>query len=674
MSVLKIKDNNEWAAIPSIKGDTGDAAGFGTATATVDTGVGTPSCDVTLSGDDTAKNFAFAFHNLMYDDSDLQSDFADLEGDFNTLQAQFDTAIAAVSVDDELHDIRVGDDGVTYASAGAAVRGQFHDVKSDLGNVVKPLMFTETVGYYFAEDGTLVADSSAMACAYTSKIRVYQGNSVTWKLGKYTYRHYLWGAYMLYDKNENVIGERNSLVNTSSEVDTASGVIELPTGAYYIAFCYRTFGENEKFKASTFVGIDRLENISEYFSYDMSNGVEGWIRHGTGQFNWSSATTTYVFSRKNISKLKAFIRSDNTVIDGVAFFSGDGISESTYMGSSVAWKGNYPNGTWYDVEVPSGCQTIAVTSANATSTFTPQILFKTVELLSVTDAKYLDTTALDEVKAEIRSHNIQPTKIGWNYIYHFGMSGVAYRDAPVIIPSQSIFDIHNAVNLGFKCIEANLHKTSDGKYVVTHGQDGALGHDFDDLNGNDAYGIVIANTSFSDLRSKYVYRSSVPAYRVQITSLEEFLAECKRCNLLVMLQYVDDVSLEIARGIMGDNMLFTYNAPRSSFDGMILEYLSYGSKENIISRCEAVGSPYIYSMANPQDFTDEQMLDIVKTVHEKGCFVASAYQDSTSMSRLFGLGFDFFALEDDLQPDIILKGKKFICHQDGSVTWESAPL
>ena len=46
------------------KGDTGDAAGFGSVLATVDAYVGTPSVSVTSSGEDTAKNFTFEFHNL----------------------------------------------------------------------------------------------------------------------------------------------------------------------------------------------------------------------------------------------------------------------------------------------------------------------------------------------------------------------------------------------------------------------------------------------------------------------------------------------------------------------------------------------------------------------------------------------------------------------------------
>ena len=45
-------------------GEDGDPAGFGSVTASVDDQVGTPSVSVSSSGPDTAKNFAFAFHNL----------------------------------------------------------------------------------------------------------------------------------------------------------------------------------------------------------------------------------------------------------------------------------------------------------------------------------------------------------------------------------------------------------------------------------------------------------------------------------------------------------------------------------------------------------------------------------------------------------------------------------
>lgn len=49
---------------PGAQGPAGAAAGFGVPTATVDNATGTPSVTVSASGPDTAKVFAFAFHNL----------------------------------------------------------------------------------------------------------------------------------------------------------------------------------------------------------------------------------------------------------------------------------------------------------------------------------------------------------------------------------------------------------------------------------------------------------------------------------------------------------------------------------------------------------------------------------------------------------------------------------
>ena len=52
------------AGAAGAQGPAGAAAGFGNPTATVDAETGTPSVTVTASGPDTAKVFAFAFHNL----------------------------------------------------------------------------------------------------------------------------------------------------------------------------------------------------------------------------------------------------------------------------------------------------------------------------------------------------------------------------------------------------------------------------------------------------------------------------------------------------------------------------------------------------------------------------------------------------------------------------------
>lgn len=58
---------NEQVGPEGPAGPTGAAAGFGTPTATVDANVGTPAVEITATGDDTAKVFAFAFSNLKGD-------------------------------------------------------------------------------------------------------------------------------------------------------------------------------------------------------------------------------------------------------------------------------------------------------------------------------------------------------------------------------------------------------------------------------------------------------------------------------------------------------------------------------------------------------------------------------------------------------------------------------
>lgn len=58
------------------KGDTGEAAGFGTPSVTIDANVGTPSVEIIATGPDTAKIFSFIFRNLKGVKGDTGEPFA----------------------------------------------------------------------------------------------------------------------------------------------------------------------------------------------------------------------------------------------------------------------------------------------------------------------------------------------------------------------------------------------------------------------------------------------------------------------------------------------------------------------------------------------------------------------------------------------------------------------
>ena len=521
-------------------------------------------------------------------------------------------------------------------------------------------------------DGALIGSGSYLSCF---KVDVTNIN----KLYVRTYLPDTASAAIAFFSNNNLYLKDSSVQGTDTGLDGVTFTADIPEDAEY-AIITSSYNVNTNkpniytYDIGAVVGkVQKKIEINEksisgllYADIALPKAKKGWIRHGTGEFVDSAATLCYILDATKITKIKAYLKSDVSIIDGISFYSSNVINKDFYLQSSIAWLYEKPLGAWYETDIPKEAKIVCITS-NIRDGFQPIVQLLQIEMNNLQDEKI---AMLIEQNKELTG--IAKIK-GIGDIYHYGMLAVAMREEINTIPSQSIFDVRHAAKLGFKCIEANLHKTSDGKYVVTHGVDGGLGHDFSDLFGNDAFGVKIGEYTLEELKSNYVYYTDKEEYAIPITTLEEFCSEAKKCGLMVMLQYSDTESISIAEGILGRDNIFMYHAPREQYDGVILDYLYYDTKSEIIHHCESMGKPFIYSMDNPSKFDDETLKEICKELHLKGYYIASAYCGKELQNKLKGFGFDFFAIggvAKELKENQTIIGEKVVTfNADGSVTW-----
>lgn len=169
---------------------------------------------VTVIGQDKDTN---PFRNSVKGGVD-KSDFDALSDDVEMLGARFDNAVAAITTDTELADIRVGADGTTYANAGTAVREQVSVLRQDLVEV------EDIVGVY--KPITNTAESSEANVAFT----VLDGLTTT-KLKNYKIRAFIENpidrkVYLSFYRTDGSLGMSGNIAvgDTSVEVDYVASI------------------------------------------------------------------------------------------------------------------------------------------------------------------------------------------------------------------------------------------------------------------------------------------------------------------------------------------------------------------------------------------------------------------------------------------------------------------
>ena len=237
-----------------------------------------------------------------------------------------------------------------------------------------------------------------------------------------------------------------------------------------------------------------------------------------------------------------------------------------------------------------------------------------------------------------------PFRFNGPFYAHLFINKIYQDSTNIVIPSESLEDIRVARRLGFDVIEANVHKTSDNKFVVIHGASGTFGYEVTDLNGDFTYADTAINSVSLDwIKANIRYRSDIPRYRTTIPTLEEFLSECRLQGMIPFAQANTAEIVELLDGIMGYGNYLAYNGTRALTSAPIVEYKSLTTKAEILERARSFGVPYIYAMGNVDSFTDEELADIVASLHKEGYMIATAYRSGMAALKCRKFGFDLIA-------------------------------
>lgn len=235
----------------------------------------------------------------------------------------------------------------------------------------------------------------------------------------------------------------------------------------------------------------------------------------------------------------------------------------------------------------------------------------------------------------------------------FSHIDVDYYDG-LIIPSQSIFDIRRAKRLGFKMMELNARKTSDGVFYAFHGHQNCFGNAFYSVDNSDISNINVSTVTSEYIQTNIRYNSKYEKYRVSPTTLEDALIECKKNEIVPLVEYSSGI-IDLIKSVMGDNnyLIGTYTNDRTPDLGncVCVSWIT-GTAEEVVEKAKKSKAPYVCGINVTNDmysnYTENDWKNFIQKIHKAGYFVSCSYQKPLLGTKLLNSGIDIMASHGEI--------------------------
>lgn len=176
-------------------------------------------------------------------------------------------------------------------------------------------------------------------------------------------------------------------------------------------------------------------------------------------------------------------------------------------------------------------------------------------------------------------------------------TAVAHRGCWVkdLVPENCPAGVYLAAKYGFWAVECDVHYTSDSVMVLMH--DATINRT---MRLKDGYApipekVKVSETTFEELRTKYVLASDDPELRKPIPTFAEELEACKATGVIPMMHSSVRESYHLAQEVLGDGWICFMSEDangayaRGISDCLVLLDPGRDEAENVVKRLAAIG-------------------------------------------------------------------------------------